>query len=63
LQGSYRAKVGAFGVADGHFPPPTFLIGFAFADGQDSPFGGKFYILYIQPYKFAPSECAKEAHK
>jgi hypothetical protein len=35
------------------------LVCFAFAEGQDGAFGGEFYILYIQPHKFA----AKEAHK
>jgi hypothetical protein len=63
LQGSYRAKVGSFGVADGHRPPPSFLVGFAFAEGQDGALRDKLYILYIQPHKFAISESAKEAYK
>jgi hypothetical protein len=63
LQGPYRAKVGSFGVADRYFPPPSFLVSFAFADGQDGSLWHKLYILYIQPHKFAISECDKEAHK
>jgi hypothetical protein len=57
------AKFRPFSGADSHLPPPALLVRFAFAEGQDGAFRGKFYILYIQPHKFAISESAKEAHK
>jgi hypothetical protein len=63
LQGPDGAKVGPGGVADSHFPPPSLLVSFAFADGQYSAFGDKLYILYIQAYKLTSAKGGEKAYK
>jgi hypothetical protein len=63
LQGPDGAKFRPFSVADSHFPPPPLLVSFAFADGQDGPFGYKLYILYIQAHKLTSAKGTEKAYK
>jgi hypothetical protein len=63
LQGPDGAKFRPVSVADSHFPPPSLLVCFAFAEGQDGAFGYKLYILYIQAYKLTTAKGGEKAYK